>query len=100
MSLSITVAPGAAAQIEEINTWWRQNRQASPGLFAEELAAAFGTLSAMPEAGHRYTHTAVPGVRRLLLRACRHHVYYVPGVQTIAVLAVWSSVRGAGPPLR
>jgi hypothetical protein len=43
----------------------------------------------------------VSGVRRLYLPATRYHVYYVhePELHQVVILAVWSAVRGKGPPL-
>ncbi len=60
-------------QIREIDDWWRENRDKSPDLCAEELALAFRMLEAAPGIGRRYPH---PGalVRRVLLRASRNHV--------------------------
>ena len=99
MTQQIIVAPEAEAQIRRIDSWWRQNRIAAPHLFTEELAASFATIAIAPDVGHRYLHPDVPGVRRVLLRATRHHVYYVTGADAIVVVAVWGSIKGAGPDL-
>lgn len=99
MSRPVIVSPEAEANIDAIDTWWRWNRPAAPGLFAEELAAAIDLLQQAPEVGRRYPYPEVKGVRRVLLRATRHHVYYVPTENAVIVLAVWGSVRGAGPNL-
>lgn len=99
MSAQLIVAPPAEAQIRSINRWWRSNRPAAPDLFSQELASAFATLSAMPLIGHPVDHSEVMDLRRVLLRATRYHVYYVASDVAVAVLAVWSSVRGAGPDL-
>jgi hypothetical protein len=77
----------------------RTNRLASPDLFAQELAEALSTIELAPEAGHRYPHPHVKGVRRLPLRATRHHVYYIEVGTSVAVLAVWGAVKGTGPDL-
>ena len=68
-------------------------------MFVEELAEALSTIEIAPAAGHRYAHVEVKGVRRFLLRSTRHHVYYVATAETAVVLAVWGSVKGAGPDL-
>lgn len=99
MTRSVVVSVQAVGQIETIDNWWRSNRQASPDLFAQELAEAFSTIELAAEAGHRYLHAEVKGVRRILLRATRHHVYYVATEEAVVVLAVWGSVKGAGPDL-
>ncbi len=95
----VIVSPEAESQIRRIDSWWRSNRIASPHLFAEELAEAFATIAVAPDVGHRYPHPDVPGVRRLLLRATRHHVYYVTGANAVVIVAVWGSIKGAGPDL-
>lgn len=100
MTRRVIVAPEAERQVLRVDTWWREHRPASPSLFAEELAAAFATIQAAPSAGTRYLHADVRGVRRLLLRATRHHVYYVAGIDAIVVVAVWGAIKGAGPDLR
>ena len=100
MTVAMIVAPQARAQIETIHECWRENRPAAPGLFLEELAQATANLQAIPEAGRRVSHPEVRGLRRLLLRATRYHVYYVATGESVIVLAVWSAVRGAGPDLR
>lgn len=99
MSRPVLVALPAQEQIDVIDTWWRANRSASPDLFAEEIAEAFSTIGLAPEAGHRYQHPAVKGVRRVPLRATRNHVYYVATEQAVLVLAVWGAVKGGGPDL-
>ncbi len=99
MNVSVVVSPDAEAQIEAIDSWRRANRQASPNLFAEDLAQAFATIESAPAAGHRYVHAEVKGVRRLLLRSTRHHVYYVASTEAAVILAVWGSIKGSGPDL-
>lgn len=97
----IVIVPDADEQIREIDEWWRENRTAAPDLFVEELAAAISLLEMWPLVGRRRRHRTVPGLRRVLLRATRYHVYYVPVDETrLLVLAVWSAVRGRGPRLR
>jgi len=95
----IIVAPRAEAQIAAIDAWWRGHREDSPGLFAHELAEAFSTISVVPHAGSHYPHPTVKGIRRIHLHVTRHHVYYLAGTEALVVLAVWGSVKGAGPNL-
>jgi len=95
----VVVSPQAAAQIRSIDAWLRRNRPDSPALFSSELAAAFSTLATAPSPGRRYRSGKVRGVRRLLLGATRHHVYYLVGTEAVIVLAVWGSVKGSGPDL-
>lgn len=100
MTARIVVTPEAEEQIRTIDAWWRRERPAAPGLFCEELAAAFSLLAGAPQIGRRYPHAAVPEVRRILLRSSRYHVYYRIHGEDVAVLVVWSAVRGSGPELK
>lgn len=100
MAVRVFVTPEATLQVRAINTWWRRERNAAPQLFSEELAAAFALLGAAPQAGRRYRHATVAGLRRILLRASRFHVYYKVHESNVIILAIWSAVRGMGPPLR
>ena len=100
MSLPVITTPEADAHIRAIGDWWRSNRPAAPDLFTEELAHCFVVLAQAPMIGKSYRrHASVPGIRRVLLRATRYHVYYVPRTDAVAVLAVWHSQRGQLPSL-
>jgi plasmid stabilization system protein ParE len=57
-------------------------------------------VASTPEMGRRYLAAGIPGLRRVLLRATRYHVYYVSDGDLVTVLAVWSAVRGRSPRLR
>lgn len=100
MKVTLFSTPEADAQIRQIDAWWRKNRSVSPDLFLNELIEAFAIIEAAPLVGRRYRPSPVPGVRRVLLRACRYHLYYLPSDRDVIVLAVWHAQRGAGPPLR
>ena len=99
MTIQIVTPQRVEAQIRAIDGWWRENRPSAPALFTEELAAGLELLRAAPSIGRRYPHTGVRDLRRLLLRATRHHVYYTQRGDTVFLLAVWSAVRGSGPDL-
>jgi plasmid stabilization system protein ParE len=99
MTRPVIVAPQAVAQIDAVDAWWRANRTASPELFSQELAEVFATIAVAPDAGRRYVHPQVKGVRRVPLRATRNHVYYVATDDAVVVLAVWGAVKGSGPDL-
>jgi len=63
------------------------------------LREAFDLLAASPRIGTPYPSATVPHARRLALRRTRFHVYYEIGDdQDVIVLAVWSALRGHGPP--
>jgi plasmid stabilization system protein ParE len=98
--LPVVTTPAADDDIRRAHEWWSGNRAMAPDLFVEEIAAAFALLAASPMIGRRYRNRAVRGVRRILMRATRYHVYYVPEASRIVVLAVWGAVRGQRPRLR
>ena len=100
MSLPVRTTSEADTQIREIDDWWRGNRSASPDLFADELSAGLDIIGHAPNIGRLYRQSPVPDARRVLLKGTRYHVYYVPRVDEVMVLAVWHARRGAGPPLR
>lgn len=74
-------------------------RLAAPNLFFEELAQALDILALEPGVGQRWSQPDVPGLRRLVLRATRHHVYFTFTDDMVVVLAVWGSSRGSAPRL-
>jgi len=76
-----------------------EHRAAARHLFREELAASFDLLAAAPLCGRSYPHPSIEGIRRLLLRSTRFHVYYTVQLDTVLVLTVWSAFRGSGPDL-
>jgi plasmid stabilization system protein ParE len=98
--LPVVTTAAADRDIRRAHTWWSVNREAAPHLFVEELAAAFALLAASPLIGRSYRTRAVRGVRRILMRATRYHVYYVPEASRVVVLAVWGAVRAQRPSLR
>ena len=99
MTVRVGLAGRAARQVRQIDAWWREHRPAAAGLFTEELASALRAIELAPRLGQPVQHEEAPDVRRILLRATRHHVYYVFAGEVVRVLAVWSCVRGTGPDL-
>jgi plasmid stabilization system protein ParE len=99
VSLPVVATPKAKAQIRTIDDWWKANRPAAPDLFVNELAHGFELLAQAPNIGKRYRRYSLPGLRRILLRATRYHIYYIPRADAVAVVAMWHSRRGQRPPL-
>ncbi|MBX3463066.1 MAG: hypothetical protein KF830_07835 [Planctomycetes bacterium] len=64
--MNVVVPPGAELQIRTINGWWRENREAAPDLFAEEVASALDLLARVPRFGQRCRHRTVSGLRRVI----------------------------------
>jgi hypothetical protein len=63
-------------QITAIDERWRENRPKAPDRFLDEIADTFAFIESVPSLGRPWTATAVPGVRRVVMRATRYHVYY------------------------
>ena len=102
MTARVWFTPRAAVQLAKVDEWWRSNRLAAPRLFDDEIRAAIALLAATPETGRSHAHRQIHGLRRLYLSGTRYHVYYVHDAEAreVVVLAVWSALRGKGPPLR
>jgi plasmid stabilization system protein ParE len=91
----------ADAQIEMIESWWRENRPGASDIFNRELEAAVRLLEMSPLIGKAYLEAPVPEVRRLLIGRSRYHIYWEvdAGSDAVTVLAVWHARRGGGPGL-
>ena len=101
MGLLVKPTPFAAEQIRKESRWWRRNRTKAPTLFREEIRRAFRLIATYPDAGALTEDVDLPGVRRVLLAATQHYLYYRVNevVGKIEVLAVWSTSRGEAPDL-
>lgn len=95
--MKVELSAEAEAQAKRIDAWWRENRQATPELFADELEQALLALAETPALGVRYAPK--PNVRRLLLKRTHYHLYVVEQSARVYVVAVWSAFRGRGPRL-
>jgi toxin ParE1/3/4 len=97
--LPVVLQRRAIQEIEEINAWWRVNRPASPDLFLREFESMLIAAAMMPTLGATVRGERAPGLRRVLLRRTRYHVYYRVRGEVLEVLAVWHASRGVGPGL-
>lgn len=95
--MRVELSAEAEAQVQRIDSWWRENRPGAPDLFTNELEAALLALELVPTPGARYEPK--PPVRRLLLRRTHHHLYFIEEGGRVLVVAVWSAFRGQGPEL-
>ncbi len=66
----------ATREIETADEWWRKNRPSSPDLFLTEFERMFAAVVLMPTLGTPAKSKRAAGVRRVLLRRTRYHVYY------------------------
>lgn len=74
--MRIEISVGAERHLRAIDDWWHANRPSAPELFLQELAAALDALVSMPLAGQLVRIRGAAGVRRVLLRSTRQHIYY------------------------
>jgi plasmid stabilization system protein ParE len=99
MTRTVRFTRDAEEQSRVVDEWWQANREKAPLLFAEELRCVCDLLAQSPGIGQSYPSRSLPGVRRAFLARTRFHVYYVVRPEEIVVVAVWSALRGHGPPL-
>lgn len=101
MRLRVRPTALAARQIREEARWWRRNRTKAPHLFRSELRRASELIAEYPDAGVIAEDTALLGVRRILLGATQHYLYYRVNetADQIDLLAIWSTSRGEAPRL-
>ena len=97
----LRLTPAAEASVAKASAWWRDNRSASPDLVEAEFAAACALLAEAPLGGRPAARRGIPGLRRVLPPATRHHLYYVftAVTQEVVVLVLWSAIRRRGPRL-
>ena len=102
MKLHVWPTPDAEAQIKEIGAWWRENRTAAPTLFKDELKRALDLIAERPHIGAPYKRRGIRDLRRYRLGKTPYQAYYVPRVDDgeVIVVAVWSSMRRRGPPIK
>jgi plasmid stabilization system protein ParE len=98
--MKVRLSEDGQADAERADAWWREHRPASPRLFADELGLALDLLSVSPGAGEVYKNLGGRALRRTLLEKTRQYVYHYAEDETVIVIAIWSTERGHGPPLR
>jgi plasmid stabilization system protein ParE len=93
--MKVRLAPRALSEA----AWWQKNRQSSPDLFDDEMAAAIEQIGAAPTLGAIYPSSFGRTVRRVLMPKTQNHVYYLVREKEVVVLSVWGAPRGRGPKL-
>jgi plasmid stabilization system protein ParE len=97
----VVLSRRAAAEVARARRWWLTHRDKAPSAFDDELEALIDRLEDSPfEIGLVVRN--LPGVRRVLLRRIRYHVYFrvAESGSSVEVLALWHASRGRGPALR
>lgn len=97
--LRVVIQRRAVVEAEAVDAWWRVHRSDVSDLFASELDTMLAAIAAMPTLGAAAAGVRAEGVRRVLLRKTRYHVYYRVRDDVVEVLAVWHTSRGVGPGL-
>ncbi|MCC6810661.1 MAG: type II toxin-antitoxin system RelE/ParE family toxin [Deltaproteobacteria bacterium] len=101
MSVRIVFAVEAKVQLLELDTWWRENRQAAASRVDDEVTRLVALLRKTPDIGAPYRRRGQKHVRWLHLNGTPYKLYYrhEPGADLVTIAAVWSGVRRFGPPL-
>jgi plasmid stabilization system protein ParE len=75
--------------------WWRENRPLAPDLLDEELRGVLAIVATTPTIGALARDARLQGVRRILLRRTRYHLYYRVNAPAgrLEVLALWHARR-------
>jgi len=97
--LRLVVTKKAESQIRSAADWWVENRGSATKVLTDELEGAFNLITLHPFSGAAATNVRLAGVRRVLLRRTRFHVYYKvnESQQIVQILAFWHTSRGSGP---
>ena len=93
--MTIRVTDEAITHLREIRAWWREHGDVA--VFDADLDAAVEQLLSAPRSGSPYPRRL--GIRRILLRRTRYHLYYSVDGDEVLVRAVWHAVRGRDPAL-
>jgi len=96
---TVVVVDEAEEQLHESVEWWIENRSDAPALVLDEFERCMRLLEASRDVGLRFHRTPVPGVRRLLMKRTKHHVYYVndPNNEVVYIIAVWGAPNEGDP---
>lgn len=96
--VEVELSPEALEQAQRIRDWLEENR-GSADVFLDELEATLDRLRLVPFLGAPYDGSDHPGMRRVLLKQSRHHLYYVHAEESriLRVHAFWHTSRGGSP---
>jgi len=98
---TVVVVDEAEGHLHEINEWWIANRAAAPRLVLDEFERCVSLVAFSPDVGLRFHRTPIPGVRRLVMKRTKHHVYYVHDTNNgvVYIIAVWGAPKEGDPVL-
>lgn len=93
---TVVIVDAAEEQLGEIVEWWAAHREVSP--LRNQASAVKGhsltsLLEASPDVGVCFHRSRVPGVRRLVTKRTKHHVYYLHDEPNgvVYVLVIWGA---------
>jgi hypothetical protein len=94
------ISKRAARAAERIDARWRELGD-DPGLFAREFLEAIELLESTPSPGSPIPTLKRPGLKRMLLRKSRCHIYFEVDEpkQVIRILQIWDGRREHAPRL-
>ena len=96
--MKLRLTPRALGEAKRIKSWWRTHRDAHH-LFDEELTRTLDTILATPTIGAPYASDLEVGVRRVLMRKTRNHIYYTVHDDQVVILSIWGTPHKHGPKL-
>ncbi len=97
--MQVTVSPRAWKQLAELVLWWRENRTAAADHLEQEFLRVLELLADHPRAGRVYQDDE--RYRTYPLKKTPYRMFYLidEDAGVLEVDAIWSSMRGEGPPL-
>ncbi len=98
MTYRVVIEPSAQAQARELAKWWKANRRSSRTTVKKSLREVAKELEELP---HRYAEYVDREVRRRRHRGTPYYAFYEVDEEAteVRIVAVWSLMRGDGPPL-
>ena len=99
MKFRVIFGPEAQEHLTEVVRGVKAERRGDLSLLRRELQSAAAMLTELPAAGSPYLLARQAGVRRLLLRKSRYHLYYRVDreQEKIQILALWHTSRRRPP---
>jgi hypothetical protein len=101
MTFRVKFTPTAALQFERLDTWWKENRDKNPFLFADEVDGAIEFLEIDPEGGFAIESRVGAYFRRVPLERTRNQIYYwhEPGNEVVWIVCFWGGPKKRQPQL-
>ncbi|MEO0811246.1 MAG: type II toxin-antitoxin system RelE/ParE family toxin [Myxococcota bacterium] len=97
MTTRVILEPNAQSELDELDSWWRVNRQLVPDQVLTEYDRIQGELAVTPEVGRVYE--SYESIRWVRLKKTPYLLFYEFDAERneVRILSVWSGVRGSRP---